>query len=87
MKCCRTASLNGARRTVTLAGRYPASSGKLVRPNRGMPPSADVMFQTAVRWLISSIATDTISRCQRAVASASLALKSSPMSDFRLKAA
>ena len=44
----------------------PGSSGKFARPKRGTPPSAEVMFQTAVRWLISSIATDRISRRQRA---------------------
>ena len=43
------ASLNGASLTTTPAGSVPGSSGKLPRPKRGAPPSAAVMFQTAVR--------------------------------------
>ena len=35
MKCCSTASLNGASLTTTLAGRPPGSSGKFTRPKRG----------------------------------------------------
>ncbi len=45
------------------------------------------MFHTAVRWLISSMATLTISRRQRPTDSASAALNPSSMPDFRLNAA
>ena len=55
----------------------PGSSGKFSRPKRGVPPSADVMFQTAVRCPISSTATRRMARRQRAVASASSALRPS----------
>ena len=48
-----------------------------MRPKRGEPPSAAVMFHTAVRCPISSTATRRMARRQRAVASASAALNPS----------
>src|SRR5258706_8508014 len=87
MKCWSTASLNGASLTTTPAGSPPGSSGKLPRPKRGEPPSAAVMFHTADKCPISSVATLRMIRRQRSTASASAADNPSAVPERRLKAA
>ena len=77
----------GASRTTTFAGSAPGSSGKFSRPNRGLPPSAEVMFHTAVRCPISSMATAAIVRRHLLMASASVDDTPGSFSSLRLNAA
>lgn len=79
--------MKGASLTTTLAGRSPGSSGKLLRPKRGAAPSAEVMFQTAARCPIPSMAGPMRTWRQRRTAVASEELSPSDSPSRRLSAA
>ena len=78
---------NGASRTVMLAGSGPAPIGKFRREKFGAPPIAEIRFDTSARWLISSIAIDTVARRQRAIAASCPAVTPSSSPLFNPKAA